>query len=48
MRITHSSFSTKNLSLLLLAIFSIALLFSCRKEKDVTAQPKISYQQKKH
>ena len=46
MRITHSSFSTKNLSLLLLAIFSIALLFSCRKEKDVTAQPKISYQQK--
>src|SRR5690242_16978138 len=46
MRMMHSCFSRKNTSFLLLTMLTIALLISCRKNKDQEAKPVISYKQK--
>src|SRR6476619_6976846 len=46
MRILNLKISRKNINYSMIAVLSIAFLFSCKKEKDVQQKPAISYPQK--
>src|SRR5205085_5697190 len=45
MRILNLKISRKNINYSVIAVLSIAFLFSCKKDKDVKQAPAISYQQ---